>query len=91
MGRRSITQRLLTAKSLDAKRKTAVEWADNWERHSAELIKRMEIARRGRDYLEMQSILGEMKEEHEKRFSALPKVLLHLMHDDTVTKESDKT
>lgn len=81
MGRRSISQRILTAGSAEAKRATAIEWADNWQTEHERLIQVLERAIRTDDYDLLCRTTGQLKAVGQKRFEALPKVLLHLIGD----------
>lgn len=74
-GQRSIGQRLVKAKSLQAKRAAAQSWAAEWQVEQAALITAIAQAIRSSDGARTASALASMGDMHAKRFAALPGVL----------------
>lgn len=79
MTRRSISQRIVRAKSLEAKRNTVLDWAGNWKEDHDKTIRMLERAISTNDYDMLCRAAGQLKVVGQKHFSALPKVLEHLI------------
>lgn len=75
MGRKSISQRLNTAKSLQTKQEIALDWSANWSQEQVELIKQLETAIKTDNYDDLCIITGQLKAVTLKRFEALPNVI----------------
>ncbi|WP_217562823.1 hypothetical protein [Paenibacillus sp. GbtcB18] len=80
MGRKSIGQRLESAKSTISKEAAAFDWAASWKSEHEELVRQLERAVRTNDYDLLCKVTGQLKAVHEKKFEALPKVLENLLH-----------
>lgn len=72
---RSITQRLSRAKSPEAKREAALDWAANWAQEQSGLIRDLESALARDNYDDLCRAVGQIKTVSEKRLQALPKVI----------------
>ncbi|MFB5269352.1 hypothetical protein ACE41H_21570 [Paenibacillus enshidis] len=81
---RSIGQRLEKAKSLESKKKIALDWATNWKNEHERLIKDLERAIIEDDYDLLCRATGQLKVVGQKRFNALPRVLSHISEVQTV-------
>lgn len=79
---RSISQRLKRAKSVESKQEAAQDWAANWQREQAGLIRDLEQAISNDDYDQLCIVSGQLKAVTEKRFDALPKVITALIGAD---------
>lgn len=78
MQHRSISQRLSKAKSTEVKHTVAQDWATSWELEQSNLIQQLGRAVKNNDYDALCVVTGELKAVTQKRFSALPKVLMAL-------------
>ena len=84
MKRRSIGQRIQRAKSLDARRETALAWAANWRADHDDTLRQLERALAGRDIASAGQHLGQLKTLNDKAMSALPKVIDALADEDAL-------
>lgn len=76
--RRSIGERLKSARSPDAKRKAVTDWSRDWQRDQEDIVRQLETALRTNDYDAMCSATGQLKAVTEKRFTGLAGVLRRL-------------
>jgi hypothetical protein len=80
--RRSIGERINRAKSLPVRRDIALEWAALWQDHHHGTIARLERAIGAGRLTEAAELLGDLKVEDAKRFTALPGVIEALSDED---------
>lgn len=78
---RSISQRLNRAKSKEAKAAALVDWISGWKREQDTLIAQLERAVSRNDYHQTCITLGQLKAVINKKMTALPTVISHLMID----------
>ena len=79
---KSIGVRLQKAKSLAARRETAHEWAADWQDFHDDTIARIERALRSGRIAEADRLLGDLRVESAKKFSAFPRVIEALTDED---------
>jgi len=79
---RSINQRIMRAKSPEAKEQTLLAWADEWQTEQMQLLNRLGKAVEKGDYDSECIITGELKAMSIKKFAALPKLLMTLVRND---------
>lgn len=73
----SIGQRLKKARRPETKRQVALNWVENWKDDHDQLIRSLERAIQTDDYDLLCRTTGQLKAVGEKRFAALPNVILH--------------
>ena len=84
MGRKSISQRLANTKDVEVKKTIVRDWAANWKLEQSNLIQKLGEAIASDDYDQLCITSGELKGLTEKRFNALPNVLLKCLEADNV-------
>lgn len=73
--RKSISQRLATAGSLEVKREILRDWVNNWESEQSGLINMLSDAIDADDHLRMFDILEQLRGVTNKRFPGLRNVI----------------
>ena len=82
MGRRAIGESMRRAKSRDARRATALDWAARWAAYHMQTLHNLEKALQHHDVGRAGQYCGQLKALHEKAFGALPRVIERLAEDD---------
>lgn len=74
----SIGQKLKRAKTVEAKRATAIEWSQGWQEEHERLVQMLERSIQTNDYDLVCRATGQLKAVGKKRFDALPRVIQNL-------------
>ncbi|BFH18371.1 hypothetical protein WJ0W_007180 [Paenibacillus melissococcoides] len=74
----SVNQRLKRVRKLEVKKEIALDWVEGWQEEHDDLIRQLERAIRNDDYDLLCRATGQLKTVGQKRFEALPKILVHL-------------
>lgn len=74
----SVNQRLKRVRALEVKKEIAFDWVQGWQADHDDLIRQLERAIRNDDYDLLCRATGQLKAVGQKRFEALPKILVHL-------------
>lgn len=76
--RRSIGERLKSARSSEAIRETVTDWAADWRRDQMDIVRQFERAVQAMDYDALCSATGQLKSVTEKRFEGLAGIVRRL-------------
>lgn len=88
MGRRSISQRLKTARP-ERRLEVATNWAAEWQEEYEKHVQNFERAIRTEDYDLLVRTTGWLKADGKKRFEALPRVMESLSQGQVVGDGSE--